>query len=140
MEDKNPHIRRMKSIARKSGLEYSRFDVSIAREKGFKTCGKCGRKAYYKPTVGSYVCLCGSLLRLGEWTDSLYEKHAREWVKSHPDGILYAIDKIREFLKSGTYSTLSAPIADLFERAIVPSSRPKTAARLVLAILEGVSS
>lgn len=68
--EENPHIRRMKRIARKSGLEYSRFDVSIAREKGRKICGQCNSKAYFKPSVGTYVCYCGSLLRLGKWTES----------------------------------------------------------------------
>lgn len=66
----NPHIRRMQRIASKSGLEYSKFDVAIASEKGFKVCGQCGSKAYFKPSVGTYVCYCGSLLRLGQWTPS----------------------------------------------------------------------
>lgn len=64
---KNPHIRRMKQIEAKSGFECSDFDIQTSDDYGKKKCGKCGSNAYFKPTVGTFVCYCGSLLRQGEW-------------------------------------------------------------------------
>jgi hypothetical protein len=63
---KNPHIRRMAKIEAKHGLEMSDFDAKIAEEKGYKIC-TCGSKAWFKPTVGTWVCSCGMIFRLGEW-------------------------------------------------------------------------
>lgn len=63
----NPHIRKMARLAAKSGLEMSAFDVQIANEKGYKMCYYCGKRAYFKPTVGTWVCSCGGMFRLGKW-------------------------------------------------------------------------
>lgn len=63
----NPHIQAMARLAEQSGLELSKDDIEQARLHKRRKCA-CDKWAYWKPTVGTYVCpACGAVLRKGEW-------------------------------------------------------------------------
>lgn len=56
----NPHLKESIQLARESGLELGNEDFRSCRDHKPRKCG-CGKTAWWKPTVGAYVCLCGKV-------------------------------------------------------------------------------
>jgi ribosomal protein L37AE/L43A len=59
----------MQTIERKYGLEASAFDIQTANEHPPKHCALCNKKAWYKPSVGTWVCSCGAINRGDRWIE-----------------------------------------------------------------------
>lgn len=53
----NPHIANMLKTERDHGLERDWAGIESAKRKPKIVCKACGCDAYFKPTVGAYVCI-----------------------------------------------------------------------------------
>lgn len=65
-KSKNPWVNQMIRVEAKYDLERDHVGIVRAEEKGRVKCPD-GHKAWFKPTVGTYVCSCGYLRRVGDW-------------------------------------------------------------------------
>lgn len=63
----NPHINEMIAIEKKFDLERDHEGIRSANRKGTMTHPGCGGTAWFKPTVGRFVCECSAVFAKGEW-------------------------------------------------------------------------
>lgn len=54
------------------GGDYDAVGCASAEEKPAMACDLCGGQAWFKPTVGRYVCTCGAVRHDGRWSMPTY--------------------------------------------------------------------